>query len=60
MNHNHKPCFTSKQGLFYLFDVMGMSGAVGTIFLLAGLTHVPTAPFPLACIAVVFYRRACL
>ena len=30
MNHNRKPCFTSKQGLFYLFDAMGMFGAVGT------------------------------
>ena len=30
MYHNRKPCFTSKQGLFYLFDVMGMFGAVGT------------------------------
>ena len=30
MNHNRKPCFRTKQGLFYLFDVMGMFGAVGT------------------------------
>lgn len=30
MNHNHKPCFRTKQGLFYLFDVMGMFGTYGT------------------------------
>ena len=35
MNHNRKPCFRTKQGLFYLFDAMGMFGAYGTI-LLAG------------------------